>query len=98
MHSAATTLPQTVANDNASTTVQTTEPTQTATTVAAQTDVKPVPAEPPAEIKKIGNFIVGKPFLSVRFRLGKTKGKGTFGKVKQGTHEPTGEKVSSSTK
>ena len=24
---------------------------------------------------------------------GKTKGKGTFGKVKQGTHEPTGEKV-----
>jgi len=28
--------------------------------------------------------------------LGKTKGKGTFGKVKQGTHEPTGEKVSDS--
>jgi hypothetical protein len=27
-------------------------------------------------------------------RVGKTKGKGTFGKVKQGTHEPTGEKVS----
>lgn len=24
---------------------------------------------------------------------GKTKGKGTFGKVKQGTHQPTGEKV-----
>ena len=32
--------------------------------------------------KKIGNFV-----------LGKTKGKGTFGKVKSGTHEPTGEKV-----
>jgi len=28
------------------------------------------------------------------FSVGKTKGKGTFGKVKQGTHEPTGEKVS----
>lgn len=26
-------------------------------------------------------------------RIGKTKGKGTFGKVKQGTHQPTGEKV-----
>ena len=25
--------------------------------------------------------------------LGKTKGKGTFGKVKQGTHDPTNEKV-----
>jgi 5'-AMP-activated protein kinase catalytic alpha subunit len=25
--------------------------------------------------------------------IGKTKGKGTFGKVKQGTHQPTGEKV-----
>jgi SPX domain protein involved in polyphosphate accumulation len=33
--------------------------------------------------KRIGNFV-----------LGKTKGKGTFGKVKSGTHEPTGEKVS----
>jgi len=35
-----------------------------------------------AEYKQIGNFTVGK-----------TKGKGTFGKVKQGTHTPTGEKV-----
>jgi len=34
------------------------------------------------EYKQIGNFTVGK-----------TKGKGTFGKVKQGTHTPTGEKV-----
>ena len=25
--------------------------------------------------------------------VGKTKGKGTFGKVKQGTHDPTNEKV-----
>ena len=28
--------------------------------------------------------------------IGKTKGKGTFGKVKQGTHDPTNEKVLSS--
>ena len=28
--------------------------------------------------------------------VGKTKGKGTFGKVKQGTHDPTNEKVSTS--
>ena len=27
--------------------------------------------------------------------IGKTKGKGTFGKVKQGTHDPTNEKVKS---
>ena len=33
------------------------------------------------------------PFLTQRFSVGKTKGKGTFGKVKQGTHDPTGEKV-----
>ena len=34
------------------------------------------------EGKKIGGFIIGK-----------TKGKGTFGKVKQGTHIVTGDKV-----
>ena len=59
------------------------------------------------EHKQIGNFSVGK-FLAfvdlenlnflggcwLWIHLGKTKGKGTFGKVKQGTHEPTGEKVS----
>jgi hypothetical protein len=59
------------------------------------------------EYKQIGNFTVGKVFkqpLAIHFcflllnRLffrisGKTKGKGTFGKVKQGTHTPTGEKV-----
>ena len=33
--------------------------------------------------------------LTQRSFLGKTKGKGTFGKVKQGTHDPTGEKVNS---
>ena len=33
------------------------------------------------------------PFLTQRSFVGKTKGKGTFGKVKQGTHDPTGEKV-----
>lgn len=27
------------------------------------------------------------------YELGKTLGKGTFGKVKEGTHIPTGEKV-----
>ena len=29
----------------------------------------------------------------ILYRIGKTKGKGTFGKVKSGTHCPTGEKV-----
>jgi len=39
------------------------------------------------ELKKIGNFIVGKPIFVNNFKLsGKTKGKGTFGKVKAGTH------------
>lgn len=35
-----------------------------------------------SEGKHIGGFIIGK-----------TKGKGTFGKVKQGTHRVTGDKV-----
>ena len=30
---------------------------------------------------------------NIVYYIGKTKGKGTFGKVKQGTHDPTGEKV-----
>ena len=41
--------------------------------------------------KQIGNFIIGN--ILFLYRLGKTKGKGTFGKVKSGTHCPTGEKV-----
>ena len=43
-----------------------------------QEDVK----EKNSEGKQIGGFIIGK-----------TKGKGTFGKVKQGTHIVTGDKV-----
>jgi hypothetical protein len=50
--------------------------------------VKPQQIE---DTKKIGNFIIGK--IIILNCLGKTKGKGTFGKVKSGTHEPTGEKV-----
>ena len=44
------------------------------------------------DTKKIGKFVIGKRLFKIIF-TGKTKGKGTFGKVKSGTHEPTGEKV-----
>lgn len=53
---------------------------------AAEKDSSKTPATDAApakeKYKQIGNFSVGK-----------TKGKGTFGKVKQGTHDPTNEKV-----
>ena len=47
------------------------------------------------EPEKIGDFIVGmliRPILNVF--TGKTMGRGTFGKVKLGTHTSTNEKVS----
>jgi hypothetical protein len=44
------------------------------------------------------SLLVSDSFWKEILTVGKTKGKGTFGKVKSGTHEPTGEKVSNSFK
>lgn len=43
----------------------------------------------PNPTKLLGNYVLGHLF----FNIGKTVGKGTFGKVKLATHTITGEKV-----
>lgn len=43
----------------------------------------------PSRTKTIGSYVIGTHVVS----LGKTLGKGTFGKVKSAIHIPTGEKV-----
>lgn len=58
------------------------------------------PAEAPKQQQTIGNYILGKCvknslllYLVINSYLGRDLGKGTFGKVKVGTHILTGEKV-----